>query len=195
MSEDNKVVMEQLLMEKEDMLQQIKRLQKEKEDMLRMIQESYRRFVYPDKRPKKGEAPKKKQSFITGRLIALGFMQKEYFDNVLQETKVIDPEDGLEIPQSHPHQRKLTSRRLIMSKLLAKKKKELDGELPPICSTDRTNFYTDDEMDEWGDSIIKDYVWKFPIDDWGIKWDRGMTHKRIPLTHQQLVELCDKQNV
>lgn len=163
---------------------EIERLKAEIKQMKEDQAANYRKFVRDSDR---------RQSFITLRIVQLGFMEGVFIDNVEKEKIYIDPNDGKKIPQYHPDRKIMVNKRKAISMRLSNKYEKMNGLRPPIDSATRSNFYTEEEMTQWGDQIIKDFMWKNPIDEWGVEWDRGMMSKRQPLDREALARLCGRE--
>lgn len=130
---------------------------------------------------------------LNTRLVDLGFIEQVFMKNVMtQKRMMVQTNKHGEMPQKiiHAFRGSVQGHIQAISTLLAKHKKELSGELPPIFGTDRTNLYTPEEWAEWGDQIVRDYIWEHPIDEWA-EWDLGIEeHRRIPLTRHDRIRLC-----
>lgn len=153
-----------------------------------------RKVIRPEKAPRQKKTPEQKKAmeeerrFLVSRIVKLGFMQYKYFDNVLSD------KEGDVWDRQHKDRRSVIGKLSAISSMISIAYFDKYGELPPLYGSNRSNYYTEKDMNEFGDVAIRDFIWRSPIDEWTKKstWDCGMTDKRIPLERDELAVMCIK---
>jgi hypothetical protein len=106
---------------------------------------------------------------ICDRIAELGHVTDEENRRVLKPWYVRCNERWCEA--LHPDLHKYRARLSDISSRLATCCEDLTGELPIIINCDRSNMYTRQDYEDYGDAVIIEYIFEYPVDTWGIDWN------------------------
>lgn len=122
--------------------------------------------------------PKEGQVKLSSQLISLGYLKLHWLHNIYSTNYGIDSRTEHIVLQSHPDKSKFTTRLLHVSKLIAKHKTTLDAKGPDIVTgAKRTNFYTSNDYENFGNKIIEDYMERCGAPEyWNIDWEFSVDH-------------------
>lgn len=151
-----------------------------------------RMIIRPNVKSKKKMTPEEKafeeenRRLVVAQIVKLGFMPYKYFDNVLSD------KEGDVWDRQHKDRRRVTAKLCAISKRMSAAYFEKYNDLPPLYGPCRSNYYTEQDMKDFGIEVIREFMWEYPIDKWTKKstWDCGMEQKRVALTKKDLQKLC-----
>lgn len=143
---------------------------REIEKYLDEVEERFLEFVEEsESRRKVYQTYEATRVLISVRLVELGILTEQERCRVLRTYRSL--QKGRTCPTQHPDSEKF--RRILsdISKQLSITYYQLYGEEPGILNSDRSNIYTSEFFQDYGDAIIWMFLDQKPLETWGIDWE------------------------
>jgi prophage antirepressor-like protein len=109
-----------------------------------------------------------KQVKMTSRLISLQLITSLQTVYIKHRNSYMD--NKREVFYHHPDYGKYQNKILNLSKRLSSIHRENHKKNPDICKKNRSNIYTQNDFDNWGDKVILDFFEENPLHTWNIDW-------------------------